>query len=133
MRPGRVPFVVQCPPLAIQDERRPPVPHPRAASDAEGVVPSRSGAVPGAAAGAAPTRRDRHLRGIAERGRMGWQGASGYNRRALIEADVARLERVIGDAPRPRTDGRRATRAAIAAGVLNRMPELGRPEYVRIA
>ena len=96
-------------------------------------MPSRSGAVPGAAAGAAPTRRDRHLRGIAERGRMGWQGASGYNRRALIEADVARLERVIGDAPRPRTDGRRATRAAIAAGVLNRMPELGRPEYVRIA
>jgi hypothetical protein len=31
------------------------------------------------------------------------------------------------------TDGRQATEVAIAADVLNRMLELGRPEYVRIA
>jgi hypothetical protein len=35
-------------------------------------------------------RGDRHLRLIAERGRMGWQRASGYNWRALVEADVPR-------------------------------------------
>src|SRR3954451_5975879 len=29
----------------------------------------------------APTQRDAHLRFIAEHGRMGWQKASGYNRR----------------------------------------------------
>ena len=34
---------------------------------------------------------------------------------------------------RSQTDGRQATKVAIAAGVLNRMLELGRPEYVRIA
>src|SRR5918997_372466 len=33
----------------------------------------------------------------------------------------------------PQTDGRQATKVAIAADVLNRMLELGRPEYVRIA
>jgi hypothetical protein len=30
-------------------------------------------------------------------------------------------------------DDRQATEVAIAAGVLNRMLELGRPEYIRIA
>ena len=59
--------------------------------------------------------------------------ASGYNWRALVESDVARWKCVIGDGLRSRTDGRQATEVAIAAGVLNRMLELGRPEYVRIA
>ena len=49
------------------------------------------------AAETAPTQRDRHLRCIAERGRMGWQRASGYNWRALVEADISRWKRVIGD------------------------------------
>ena len=39
--------------------------------DAAVVVPPRSGAVPSGTADTAPTRRDRHLETIAERGRMG--------------------------------------------------------------
>jgi hypothetical protein len=35
---------------------------------------------------------------------MGWQKAAGYNWRALIEADISRYKRVIGDALRSRTD-----------------------------
>ena len=85
------------------------------------------------AAETAPTQRDRHLQLIAECGRMGWQKASGYNWRALVEADIARFKRVIGDALRSHTDGRQATDVAIAVDVLNRMLELGRPEYVRLA
>ncbi len=81
----------------------------------------------------APTQRDRHLRCIAERGRLGWQKASGYNRRALVEADISRWKRVIGNGLRFQTDERQASEVAIAADVLNRMLELGRPEYVRIA
>jgi len=96
-------------------------------------VPPRSGAVPSGTAETAPTWRDRHIEVIAECGRMGWQKASGYNWRALIEADIARFKLVIGDALRSRTDGCEATEVAIAVGVLNRMLELGRPEYVRIA
>ena len=100
---------------------------------ADVVVPPRSSAVPSDTAATAPTRRDRHLQVIAERGRMGWQKASGYNWRALVEADIARWKRVIGDGLRFHTDGRQATEVAIAADVLNRMLDLGRPEYVRIA
>ena len=81
----------------------------------------------------APTQRDRHIEAIAERGRMGWQRASGYGWRALVEAGIARFKRVIGDALRSRTDRRQATEVVVAVQVLNRMSELGRPEYVRIA
>jgi len=58
--------------------------------DADVIVPPRSSAVPSDTAGTAPMRGDRHLRLFAERGRMGWQRASGYNWRALVEADVPR-------------------------------------------
>lgn len=102
-------------------------------SDANVIIPPRSGAVPSDTAETAPTQRDRHLPLIAERGRMGWQRTSGYNFRALVEADIARWKRVIGDGLRSRTQGRQATEVATAAGVLNRMLELGRPKYVRIA
>ena len=101
--------------------------------DAVVVIPPRSSAVPSDTAETAPTQRDRHLRCIAERGRMGWQKATGYNWRALVEADIARWKCVIGDGLRSQTDGRQATEVAIAADVLNRMLDLGRPEYVRIA
>jgi hypothetical protein len=103
--------------------------HPAAAV----VVPPRANAVPSETAGTAPTQRDRHLRCIAERGRLGWQKASGYNWRALVEADISRWKRVVGNGLRFQTDGRQATEVAIAADVLNRMLDLGRPEYVRIA
>ena len=46
--------------------------HPAAAV----VVPPRKDAVPSGTAETAPTQRDRHLRLIAERGRLGWQKAS---------------------------------------------------------
>jgi hypothetical protein len=76
--------------------------------DAVVVVPPRASAVPSDAAETAPTQRDRHLQCIAERGRMGWQRASGYNWRALVEADVSRWKRVIGDGLRSQTTvGRR--------------------------
>jgi hypothetical protein len=97
------------------------------------VVPPRRDAAPSEAAETAPTQRDRHLRSIAERGRLGWQKASGYNRRALVEAAISRYKRVIGDALRSRADRRQATEVAIAVQALNRMLELGRPESVRIA
>jgi transposase len=103
--------------------------HPEAAV----IIPPRSTAVPSDMAETEPTRRDRHLRCIAEHGRIGWQKRSGYNRRSKAEATVARWKQVIGDGLRSRTDERRATEVAVAAHALNRMLELGRPSYVRIA
>jgi hypothetical protein len=97
------------------------------------IVPPRSTAVPSQTAETAPTQRDQHLRLIRAGGRMGWQRASGYNRRALAEAAIGRFKRVIGDGLRSRTDQRQATEMNAAVAVLNRMQELGRPTSVRIA
>ncbi|MBL6081834.1 hypothetical protein JMJ56_28010 [Belnapia sp. T18] len=96
-------------------------------------MPPRASAAPSNTAETTPTQGDVHLRCIAERGRMGWQRASGYNDHALVEADVLRWKRVIGEGLSFRTDERQTTEVAIAAATLNRMLVLGRPEYVRAA
>src|SRR3982751_5573293 len=100
--------------------------------DADVIVPPRSTAVPSATAETVPTQRDCHLQLIAEKGRMGWQKASGYNARTRAEATIGRFKRVIGDGLRSHTDQRRATEMDVAVQVLNRMLELGRPESARI-
>jgi hypothetical protein len=61
------------------------------------------------------------------------QRASGYTKRACAEATIGRYKNVIGDGLRARTEERRATEMDVAVHVLNRMLELGRPTYVRIA
>ena len=101
--------------------------------DAAVVVPPRANAVPSDTAETAPTQRDGHLQRIAEHRRMAWQNASGYNRRARVEATMNRWKQVIGDELRAHTDERRATEVAITVHALNRMLELGRPSYVRVA
>jgi hypothetical protein len=97
------------------------------------VVPPRATAVPSEAAESAPTQRDGHLQHITKHDRMAWQRRSGYNKRARVEAAMNRWKQVIGDELRAHTDERRATELAVAVHALNRMLELGRPNYVRIA
>jgi hypothetical protein len=101
--------------------------------DAAVIVPPRITAVLSGTAETAPTQRDQHLHCIAEKGRAGWQKASGYAGRAKVEAAIGRWKQVIGDGLRSRMDERRATEVNVAVHVLNRMLELGRPSYVRIA
>ena len=103
--------------------------HPEAAI----IVPPRTTAVPSATAQSAPTQRDRHLRHIAERGRVAWQKASGYVTRARAEATIGRYKQVIGDELRSRTNEGRATEVDVSVHALNRMLELGRPSYIRLA
>ena len=64
---------------------------------------------------------------------MAWQQASGYNKRAKVEAAIGRWKQVVGGDLRSHLDERRVTEVDVAAHVLNRMLELGRPSYVRIA
>ena len=84
-----------------------PRPHPRSGTATSGILPSTGG--------------------------MAWQNASGYNRRARVEATINRWKQVIGDELRAHTDERRATEVAIAVHALNRMLELGRPNHLRVA
>jgi hypothetical protein len=100
--------------------------------EAEVIVPPRATAVPSQTAESAPTQRDRHLQLIAEQGRMAWQRASGYTKRARAEAAMGRWKQVIGDRLRAHTDEGRANEVEVAGYVLNRMLELGRPNYARI-
>jgi transposase len=99
--------------------------------DAAVIVPPRCTAVLSDTAATAPTQRDRHLQCIAETGRMSWQKASGYNKRAKVEAAIARWKQVVGDELRSRRDERRVIEVDVAVHVLNRMLELGRPSYIR--
>ncbi len=83
-------------------------------------------------AATAPTQRDRHLQRTAETSRRAWQKASDYNKRARVEAAIGRWKQVIGDGLRSGIDERRVTEVNVAVDVLNRMLDLGRPNYVRI-
>jgi hypothetical protein len=94
--------------------------------------PAASTAVLSDKAATAPTQRDRHLQCIAETSRRAWQKASGYNKRAKVEASIGQWKQLIGDGLRSRIDERRMTEVNVALDVLNRMLELGRPNYVRI-
>ncbi len=100
--------------------------------DAAAIVPPRSTAALSASTGIAPTRRDQHVREIAEYSRIGWQKSRDYCVRAKVEVAIGRYKRSIGDALRFRTDETGATEVAIAAAVLNGMLGLGRAKYVRI-
>ena len=97
------------------------------------IVPPRATVVPSEMAETAPTQRDCHLDCIAEHDRRAWQKASGYTTRARVGAAIGRFKQVIGEGLRLRTDERRETEVDIAVHALNRMSELGRPNYVRTA
>ncbi|WP_146203726.1 hypothetical protein [Azospirillum sp. TSO5] len=101
--------------------------------EAEVIIPPRATAVPNDTAASAPTQRDQHSQMIAETGRLNWQRDNRYNQRALAEAQIGRFKQVIGDALRSHTDEAQVTEIAIAVEVLNRMLDLGRPKYVRVA
>ncbi len=97
------------------------------------IVPPRKGAVPGPTATISPTQRDLHVLAIDEHGRMNWQKTSGYNTRSKVEAAISRYKRLIGDALKSRHDDRRTTEVVIAVKSLNRMNQLARAKFVRMA
>lgn len=77
--------------------------------------------------------RDAHIEHIAEHGRMAWQAATGYNDRALVEAQIGRRKCVIGPELNAREMNRQVTENQIATKSLNRMTRLGRAVFKRAA
>jgi len=94
------------------------------------VIPPRVTAVPSGGPGP-PTQRDRHLAMMAERGRLAWQRATGYGRRALAETTMGRYKALIGSRLRACGFAAQQTETAIGVAVLNRMLATGRPKSVR--
>ena len=97
----------------------------------EVVIPPRSTAVPSGDPGA-PAQRDRHLAMIAEHGRLGWQVATDYGQRSLVETTMGRYKALIGPRLRARGFAAQQTEATIGVAVLNRMLAAGRPKSVRV-
>jgi hypothetical protein len=97
------------------------------------VIPPRVSAVPSTEDAGAENQRDRHIRLIAEKGRVAWQQATGYGRRSHAETAVGRYKGLIG--PKLRARGLPAQRGAVAVavGVLNRMIRVAKPISVRVA
>jgi hypothetical protein len=95
------------------------------------VTPPRASAVPSTNDPNAQSPRDRHIRLIMEMGRMGWQRATGYGRRSLVETAIGRYKQLIGATLRARTLSGQQGEAAIAVAVLNRMIRVAKPVSVR--
>ncbi|GAW36904.1 transposase DDE domain protein [Roseovarius sp. A-2] len=80
-----------------------------------------------------PGIRDRHIADIRTHGRMAWQKASGYNQRSRGETLMGRWKTVIGPKLKARSFENQKTEARIGVRILNRMTELGRPNFERTA
>jgi hypothetical protein len=77
--------------------------------------------------GTTATQRDQYIATIANRGRVGLQRRSGYNRRSLIETAMFRYKTIIGRHLHARPLPNQRTEAKVGCGVLNRMTALGMP------
>lgn len=94
------------------------------------VIPPRSTAVESGDTGP-PGQRDKHIAAIASDGRLKWQAATGYGKRALSETAIGRYKGLIGRRMRARSLPAQQTEVAIGCIVLNRMLACGRPESIR--
>jgi transposase len=103
------------------------------APDAEVIIPPRTTAVVSDTAESTPTRRDRHIQTIKERGRLGWQRAVQYGRRSLVEVAMLRYKVLIGRSLRARTLPAQKAEAKAACAVINRMTSLGMPTSRKVA
>lgn len=97
------------------------------------IIPPRSSAVPEAQADTPPSQRDRHIELIRDKGRMGWQKATGYGKRSLAGTGIGRYKAAIGPRLRARTLPSQQGEVALAVGVLNRMIRTAKPVSVRSA
>ena len=96
------------------------------------MIPPRASAVPCMNAINRQSQRDRHIRLIAEKGRMGWQKATGYGRRSLVETTIGRYKQMIGSKLRARGMAAQQAEVAIAVEALNRMIRVAKPSSVRV-
>jgi hypothetical protein len=97
------------------------------------LIPPRASAVVSTEDAGAQNQRDRHIRFIAERGRMAWQRATGYGRRSLAETAAGRYKAIVDPRLRARVLPSQQGEAAVAVEVLNRMIRVAKPVSVRIA
>ena len=97
----------------------------------DAIIAPRVTAQPSAQFEAAPTTRDNHLLMMQSPGRLEWQQAYGYGKRALVETTMDRFKAIIGPKLRARDARGQRAEANVAVAVLNRILDAGRPNSVR--
>ena len=96
-------------------------------------IPPPKNAVLSPDAAQSQSTRDCHVADIAARGRMAWQTSSGHNQRSRGETLMARWNAVIGPKLKAKSFENQKTEAKIGAQLLDRITELGRPNFERTA
>lgn len=99
----------------------------------EVIIPPPKNAIPSSQSAHNPSQRDQHIAAIQTHGRIAWQSSSGYNQRSRGETQMGRWKGVIGSKLKARNLENQKTEAKIGVRVLNRMTELGRPEFEAVA
>ena len=100
-------------------------------SPPEVIIPPRADAVLSTADPDGHSPRDRHVQLMAERGRMGWQRATGYGRRNHAETTMGRYKHLIGPKLRARIRPAQLGEVALAVQVINRMIRTAKPVSAR--
>jgi hypothetical protein len=85
------------------------------------VIPPRASAAPSTHAVDPQSQRNKHIRLIAKKGRMGWQKATGYGRRSLVETAICPYKHLIGSKLRARSSAAQQGEVATAVETLNRI------------
>ncbi len=96
------------------------------------VIPPRASAALSTDSTDRQSQRDRHIRMIAEKGRIGWQKTTGYGRRGLMETAIGRYKHLIGSTLRARNLAAQQGEVAIAVRALDRMIDIAKPLSVRV-
>src|SRR5215472_8046511 len=97
------------------------------------VIPPRASAVLSTDAADPQSQRNKHIQLIAEKGRMGWQRATGYGRRNLVETAIGRYKHLVGSKLQARSFAAQQGEVTIAVQALNRMIRVAKPLSVRVA
>jgi len=105
----------------------------RFGEDVEIVIPPPKTAVLSPQSEHKPTLRDQHIAEIRDKGRMAWQVRNGYNQRSRAETQIGRWKAVIGPKLKARNFHNQKTEVGIGVHILNKMTELGRPEFEGVA
>lgn len=105
----------------------------RFGENVEVIIPPPKTAVLSPQSALNPTVRDQYIAEIESLGRLAWQKSTGYNQRSRGETQMGRWKNVIVPKLKARTLDNQKTQAKIGVRALNRMTELGRPEFQRIA
>ncbi|NPD66638.1 IS5 family transposase (plasmid) [Lichenicola cladoniae] len=90
------------------------------------IIPPRASSIVNGAS-RVDTVRNRHVRYIAEKGRMAWQQANGYGRRSIVETTIGRYKHIIASKLRVRSTTGQKGEVAIAIRALNQMIRIAKP------